>query len=159
MDVECLEWNDRNFIFHFTADERVASVQQHFTLRGVLERKVSASFEQHIIGAVRCDIDVCLDGLVNMHRHGDIHAIDGHRLDGFVRYFRSVIKVDESYHVSQAVVHGQRRIFHHIREICLPQYIHVASHHEGVYGTTESSVEVYIHFAIYHSPFGAGGIQ
>ena len=50
--VELLQRDDRDGVLDGSARQRVASVQEHIALRGILEGKVTATFQIDMVGLV-----------------------------------------------------------------------------------------------------------
>ena len=148
-DVECLERNDGDFIFQFATHHRIASVEKHLALRCVLECQVAAPFHFHVIGAVGGQIDMRLYGLVDGNGHGNVHSREGRGRFPGIFHGHCIAEVDKFHHITEAVVHHERRILQHVCEVRLAEHIHVPTHLQLIDGTFQRGIHIYINLAVH----------
>ena len=128
LNVESLEWNDWYFVLQFATYYRITAIEKHFALRCVLECQVASTFHFHIVGTIHRQVYMRLHGLVDVNRHGNVHTGQCSGLSTAIIHRNRIVEVHELYHITQTVVHHQRRILQHVREIGLTEYIHVTTH-------------------------------
>ena len=146
--MEGLERDNRYLVLQFPTDERIASVEEHFALRGVLECQVASPFHFHVVGAICGQVHMSLYGLVDVDGHGDVHAGKRHGwFPAFVHRY-GIVEVHEFHHIAQSVGHHERRVLQYISEVGLAQYVHVPTHFQLVYRPLEGGIHIYIYLAI-----------
>ena len=148
LNMEGLERNNRDFIFQFSADDRITAIEAHFALRCVLECQVATTFHFHIVGAIGSKVYMSLHGLIDGDGHGNVHASErSSRLTGFF-HRHGIVEVYKFHHVAQAVVYHERRILQDVSEIRLTQNVHVPTHLQLIHGTFQSGIHIYINLSV-----------